>query len=83
MPSSFVSGPGSSSTRAGIAEVLALLTGHGPHADAPGAKPAAEALVQRGVSGPGVDGPGTHQRLDADAPPLDTLTTPNGSEATR
>jgi DNA-binding CsgD family transcriptional regulator len=47
-----------------------------------------EALVQRGVSGPGVDGPGvdgpgTQNQPDAATSPTDTLTTPNGSEATR
>jgi len=47
-----------------------------------------EALVQRGVTGPGVDGPGadgpgTQNQPDAATSPTDTLTTPNGSEATR
>jgi RNA polymerase sigma-70 factor, ECF subfamily len=52
-----------------------------------------EALVQRGVSGPGVDspgvdgpgvdGPGTHRPPDVTPPPHTTLTTLNGSEATR
>ena len=42
-----------------------------------------EALVQRGVSGPGVDGPGTQPATGRDHVPTDTLTTPNGSEATR
>ena len=42
-----------------------------------------EALVQRGVSGPGVDGPGTQPPPGETTPPHDTLTTPNGSEATR
>jgi RNA polymerase sigma-70 factor (ECF subfamily) len=47
-----------------------------------------DALVQRGVSGPGVDGhtvdgSGTQPAPGGTTPPLDTLTTPNGSEATR
>jgi RNA polymerase sigma-70 factor (ECF subfamily) len=42
-----------------------------------------DALVQRGVSGPGIDGPGTQPQPGDTTPPHDTLTTPNGSEATR